>query len=512
MSPRTSQLKAGLLSLIFGAAGAAGVASPALPDYAPGAGVDGAALEQIGTWALAEYEVPGAAVAVVRDGKILFAAGFGVRDLESGEPVTKDTTFQLASVSKTFAAAAAAAMVDGGKLAWDQPASQVLPSFAMHDDYATEWVNMRDFLVHRAGFPAFFGDLFDHLGYSRADIIHRIRFVKPAYSFRDHPEYSNIGFFLAGEMVAAAGGAPFHEVVRQRIFEPLGMTRSGVAKTLIAAGGDVARPHAVVDGKLRVVPPNLSAVFVSAGGLASSASDLAAYLEMLAGGGEFRGRRVLSPESVQAIFEPVIAEEPGFAEFPPIDENSGFDYSPGWGIYHYNGLRIAEKGGALDGIRTLLVLVPQQKFGIAVLANRNLTALPEAVRAAILQREFGRAGEADLQPAIREQSRKIEQLLLAPQTRPEKPAAPAHALSDYTGVFTSDLFGQWEIAAKDGALEVMAGPARYRGSLTPWDGETFHLLWPGVISAPVEVEFRSNKSGRVVAFDYLGYEFRRVGE
>ena len=338
--------KLAVLLFLLAAAGPA-FASSQLPGYQPGAGVDEASVEQIARWALAEYKVPGVAVAVVRDGKPVFVGGFGVRDLDSGKPVTKDTAFQLASVSKTIAAAAAGLMVDDGKLKWEQPASQVLPSFALHTDYATRWANIRDFLVHRAGFPGFFGDLFDHLGYSRPDIVHRIRFVEPAYSFRDHPEYSNIGFFLAGEMVAAVGGAPFDEVVRQRIFGPLGMNRSGVAATMAESDGDMARPHAVVDGKLRVVPPNLSRVFIAAGGLASSASDLASYLMMLAGDGEFSGRRVLSPDAVRTIFEPVIAEEPGFAEFPPIDANSGFDYSPGWGIYHYNGLRVAEKGGAL---------------------------------------------------------------------------------------------------------------------------------------------------------------------
>ncbi|MBE2180691.1 MAG: serine hydrolase [Chthoniobacterales bacterium] len=483
-----------------------------LPGYEPGAGVDEASLEQICRWALEEYKVPGTAVAVVRDGKPFFAAGFGVRDLDSGEPVTEDTIFQLASVSKTFAAAAVAAMVDEGKLQWEQPAAEVLPSFAMHEAYATRWVNARDFLVHRAGFPGFFGDLFDHLGYSRPDIIHRIRFVKPGYSFRDHPEYSNIGFFLAGEMAAAAAGAPFDEIVRSRIFEPLGMKRSGVASVLFSDDDNISRSHAGKEGSLRVVPSNLSAVFIAAGGLASSASDLSDYLVMLANGGESGGRRILSPEAVHAIFEPVIAEEPGFAEFPPIDGNSGFDYTPGWGVYHYNGLRILEKGGALDGIRTILVLVPQKKFGIAVLANRNLTALPEAIRAAILQREFGRDGEEDLQPAIREKSHKIEELLLAPQERPENPAPPAHPLEAYTGVFTNDLFGQWEIAVKDAALEVIAGPARYHGALTPWDGEVFHLLWPGVISAPVDVRFAVDDRKRIVSFDCMGYEFRRVGE
>lgn len=506
-APRAVKVTALLMLLA-----ASSPAAPLLPDYRPGTGLDEKSIDAISRWALEEYGVPGAAVAVVRDGRPFYAAGFGVRNLDSGEPVTADTIFLLASVSKPLAATAAAIMVDEERLTWDRPASEVLPSFAMHEAYATQWVNIRDFLVHRAGFPLFFGNLFDHLGYSRPDIIHRIRFVQPGYSFRDHPEYSNIGFFLAGEMAAAAGGMSFADLVHQRIFEPLGMTRSGVAEELLAKGGDVSQPHAGEDGQLRVVPPNLSAVFLAAGGLASSASDLAKYLTMLTNEGEFEGKRVLSPEAVQTLFRPVIASDLGLAEFPPIDEHSGFDYSPGWGIYHYNGLQIVEKGGALDGIRTILVVVPQKKFGIVVLANRNLTALPEAIRAAILQQEFGREGEADLQPAIRERSLMIDKLLLATDPRPENPAPPEHSPEDYTGVFNNDLFGQWEVAREDDTFAVLAGPARYRGALTPWDGEIFQLLWPGVISGPVDVKFTSDAQGRVVSFDYKGYEFRRVGE
>ncbi|MCP9791879.1 serine hydrolase [Vulcanococcus limneticus Candia 3F8] len=517
MAPRTLTRPhtAGLLALAP-LLMAASLPPAGLPGYAPGTGVDAAAARRISRWALAEYAVPGAAIALVQDGRLTLVEGFGVRDLASGAPTTADTVFQLASVSKTFTAATVAALVDRKKLGWEQPMVSLLPGFRLQDAYAGQWVNARDLLSHRAGFPAFFGDLFDHLGYGDADVLRRIRYVEPATSFRDRPAYSNIGFFLAGELAAQAGGQPFPELTRSLIVEPLAMTRTGVASRLIGDGSnpdaltDISRSHAVVNGRLQVVPPNLSALFIAAGGFASNATDLGRFITLLARGGEIDGRRVLSEAAVKAMFEPVIAEEPGFAEFPPIDAHSGFDYSPGWGVYHYNGLKVLEKGGALDGVRTLLVVVPQKRFAVAILANRNLTALPEAVRAALLQQAFGRPGEADLQPAIRAKAQDIERLLLAAEPRPADAKPPARPLAAYTGTYRNDLWGTWTVAERDGALEVQAGPARYRAPLTPWNGETFALRWPGVLSSPVQVPFRRDAAGRMSGFDYLGYGFRRV--
>ncbi len=487
-----------------------------LPGYAPGSGVDAAAARRISRWALAEYAVPGVAIALVQDGQLLLAEGFGVRDLASGEPTTADTVFQLASVSKSITATTVAALVDRNKLGWDQPMVSLLPQFRLADAYAGRWVNARDLLTHRAGFPAFFGDLFDHLGYDRADVLSRIRYMQPASSFRERPAYSNVGFFLAGELAAAAGGQPFTDLAASLIFEPLAMTRTGTATALIGAGSaagaldDVSRSHALVEGRLQVVPPNLSGLFIAAGGFASSASDLGRLLTLLAGGGEIDGRRLLSPQAIQELFEPVIAEEPGFAEFPPIDADSGFDYAPGWGVYHYNGLRVLEKGGALDGVRTLVLVVPQKRFAVAVLANRNLTALPEAVRAALLQQAFGRPGEADLQPLIRDQARQLEGLLLAVEPKPADPRPPSLPLEAYTGTFVNPLFGSWTVVQRAGGLEVLAGPARHRASLGPWDGDSVQLLWPEVISSPVAVPFAIEPGGVVSGFSYEGYRFRRL--
>jgi hypothetical protein len=172
---------------------------------------------------------------------------------------------------------------------------------------------------------------------------------------------------------------------------------------------------------------------------------------------------------------------------------------------------VLEKGGALDGVRTLVLVVPQKRFAVAILANRNLTVLPEAVRAALLQQAFGRPGEADLQPEIQARGRRLESQLLAVEPRPADPKPPALPLSAYAGTYRNELFGSWTITEREGPLEVLAGPARYRAALSPWNGETFHLRWPGVLSSPVEVRFQSERGGRVSGFGYLGYRFRREG-
>ena len=484
------------------------------PEFQPGGGLDEKSLREFVAATMADYRVPGAAVAVVKDGKAFFVEGFGVLEEGGGAKVDGETIFQLASVSKTFAAAATAAVVGEGKIGWNQPVSEVLAGFEMATPYATEWMHSRDLLAHRAGFEGFFGDLFDHLGYSRSDVLGRIRYVEPGYSFRDHPEYSNLGFFVAGEAAAKANGSTFEELVAEKVTGPLGMTRTGRASELL--GGDdanVSGHHQILDGEVVVIPKaNLSDVFVAAGGLASSAADLSRYLEMLLAEGEFEGREVLTADNVAELFEPVIADAPGFAEFPPIGAGSGFDYSPGWGIYHYAGRRIVEKGGALDGIRTVLVVVPEAGLGIAVLANLNLTAFPEAVRAGILQRALGQPGEASLQPAIRRQADGIQEMLMAPEEAPTDPKPIPRPLEDYVGTYTNDLYGTWRIELNSGPdpgevpLIVLAGAAGYRGTVVPWDGDEMRVSWPIVINVPTEIKFGDGR------FTYRGYVFVRSGE
>ncbi len=164
------------------------------------------ALDKFITESLAKYQVPGAAIAVVQDGKVVLAKGYGVRDVDTNAAVDENTIFQLASVTKSLTGAAVAKVVDEGKLDWDTPITNYLPEFAGYDPYMTRWMTMRDLLAMRTGWQAFTGDAIDSFGYDREQIIHQMRYFEPAYSLRDVAQYSNMGFFVAGEVAARAAG------------------------------------------------------------------------------------------------------------------------------------------------------------------------------------------------------------------------------------------------------------------------------------------------------------------
>src|SRR5436305_7301190 len=213
-------------------------------------------LDSFITRTLQQYQVPGAAVAVVRDGKVVLVKGYGVRNVTKPGAVDENTIFQLASVTKTLTAAAAATVVDEGKLDWDKPIFNYLPEFVGYDSYMTRWLTERDLLAQRTGWPAFTGDQLDSFGYDRPEILRRLRFFKPRYSLREVAQYSNPGFFVAGEVAARASKQSWNDLVKKRLFLPLGMKRSGtVVKDL--KDNNLSAAHALIDGKMQVVEPSI---------------------------------------------------------------------------------------------------------------------------------------------------------------------------------------------------------------------------------------------------------------
>lgn len=449
--------------------------------------------------AMEEYDVPGVSVTVVKDNDVVYLKGFGVRKIGSDLKVDENTIFQLASVTKTFTAASVGVMVDQGKVGFDEEVINILPDFALKDPYPTRYTTPRDLLAHRTGLPAFTGDLLDHLGYSREEVIKKVRFVEPACSFRDEANYSNIGFFLAGETAASAAGSSWEDLVRTSLLKPLAMNRSGFTDS-IERQSNAAFPHAEIDGETRIVPYNKQMILAPAGAMTSTASDMAHYMIMLLDGGKYLGREVLKPGTVSQMFVSSMVDEPGFAELPPISENTGFDYGLAWGIYYWKNHKILEKGGALDGMRSVTVLVPDIKLGITVLANMNLTILPEAVRADVLERYLGEA-DYDIQAEIKERSQRIAEMLnIDGPPKIKNPKPPSLDLRGYTGSYENNLYGVFKIVLKEGSLSVLAGPAQYKGTLTHANYDTFYLNWPIVINAPDETTFVIDSKGKFTEF------------
>jgi CubicO group peptidase (beta-lactamase class C family) len=459
---------------------------------------------------LKEYAVPGAAVAVVRDGKVALVKGYGVRNATKPGAVDENTIFQLASVTKTLTATATATVVDEGKLDWDKPIFNYLPEFVGYDPYMTRWLTERDLLAMRTGWPAFTGDQLDFFGYDRAEILRRLRFFKPRYSLREVAQYSNPGFFVAGEVAARCARKSWNELVEQGLFKPLEMSRSGtVIKALQDPNATAA--HALVDGKIAVVEPSELDVTGAASSGTSTAADMSKLMLMLLNKGTYNGKRIVKPETVAEMFKRSMVSAIDFTDLPPISDATGFYYGLGVGSYDYAGHQIIEKGGALAGVRTIIVLVPGKNAGIVVLANLNLTAFPEAVRAYFLNQLLGIDPEADQKKisALNEQLKK----LMAPPPAPKSPGKFNAPLQSLVGVYENDYYGRCEILPDGKGVKIQFGPAKYPASLKHWNNGAFMMQFPGATQVPVVTTFMIGEDGNAESFESesLGV-FTRVRE
>jgi len=482
-----------------------GHSAPAAPVNEPIANLDAFI-----TRALKEYQVPGAAVAVVQNGKPVLLKGYGVRDVIKSGAVDENTIFQLASVTKTLTGAAAGIVVDEGKLEWDKPIFNYLPEFVGYDPYMTRWLTERDLLAQRTGWPAFTGDQLDSFGYDRPEILRRLRFFKPRYSLREVAQYSNPGFFVAGEVAARASKQSWNDLVEKRLFKPLEMSRSG---TVIKAlqDGNATAAHALVDEKIVVVEPSELDVTGAASSGTSTAADMSKLMLMFLNKGTYNGKRILKPETIEEIFKRSMVSKIDFTDLPPISDKTGFYYGLGVGSYDYAGHQIIEKSGALAGVRTTLVLVPDKNAGIVVLANLNLTAFPEAVRAYFLNQVLGIDPETD-QKQIFDLNQQLKKLMAPPPT-PTNPGKFNGTLQSLVGLYENDYYGPCEILKDGDALKVQCGPAKYPATLKHWNNGAFLLQFPGATQVPSVTAFMIGEDGNAIGFsnEALGF-FRRVQE
>ena len=457
-----------------------------------------------------EYQIPGAAIAIVQGGKVVFAKGYGVRDVNKPGAVDENTIFQLASVTKSLTGAAVASVVDEGKLDWDTPIFNYLPEFVGYDPYMTRWLTERDLLAMRTGWPEFQGDLLDSFGYNRVEILRQLRYFKPSYSLREVAQYSNPGIFVAGEVAARVANQSWNDLVEKRVFAPLGMTRSGtVVKGLQDSNQSAA--HAFMDGKIQVVEPSILDTTGAASSGTSTASDMAKFMQLLLNKGSYNGKPILKPESVAEMFKRSMVSKLEFSELPPISETTGFYYGLGVDSYDYAGHHVIEKAGALAGVRTVMTLVPDKNAGIFIAANLNLTTFPEAVRAYYLNQQFGIDPETD-QKKILEADAQIAKLV-APPPAPANPGKFVGTLQSLVGVYENDYYGRCQILPDGDTLKVECGPAKYPATLKHWNNGAFVMKFPGATQAPTFTTFEIGEDGNAESFTHeeMGV-FTRVKE
>src|SRR6266446_7983851 len=295
------------------------------------------ALDSFVARVLKTFEVPGLAVAIVKDGKVVLAKGYGVRKLGETTPVDEKTLFGIGSNTKAFTSAALATLVDEGKISWDDPVYQRLPGFQMYDPYVSHEMTIRDLLTHRSGMGLGEGDLlfWPHSTFTREDIIYRLRFMKPASSFRSRFAYDNLLYIAAGQIIPAVTGKSWEDYIRGRILLPLGMATTNLSNAAFKPGDNYAWPHSKLDGKLQVID------FINldnagpAGSINSSAAEMAKWVTLQLNRGKFPNSdaRLFSERQSREMWSAQTILPAGEGPGPLAGLNSKFaDYGLGWGL------------------------------------------------------------------------------------------------------------------------------------------------------------------------------------
>jgi CubicO group peptidase (beta-lactamase class C family) len=293
-----------------------------------------------------------------------------VRELGKNTPVDEHTLFAIASCSKAFTAAALAVLIDEGKIRWEDPVIRYLPELQLCDPWVTREMQVRDLLSHRSGLATFGGDLVWYwTKYDRKEVLRRIRYLKPVSSFRSQYGYQNIMFIAAGEIIPAVTGKTWDEFVRERFFIPLGMTTTITTHREIRTDGNVAAPHNEYQNKLRVIKHYENDNMAPAGGIISSIHELAQWMRLQLGQGTYQGRRIFSAAASRMMWSPHIFQ-PISPQAQQRQPSTHFQaYGLGWGLRDYEGRKIVTHGGAIDGMTSRIMLVPEEKLGVMVVTN-----------------------------------------------------------------------------------------------------------------------------------------------
>ena len=436
---------------------------------------------------LQTFEVPGMAVAVVKDGKVVLQKGYGVRKLGEPARVDADTLFGIGSNSKAFTTAALATLVDAGKLSWDDPVYESLPGFQMYDPYVAKELRIRDLLSHRGGLGVGEGDLmlWPRNSYTRDDLVYRLRFLKPASSFRSRFAYNNLMFVAAGQVVARVSAQSWDDYLRQKLFLPLGMNRTNTSVDAYRAGADWAFPHSKVEGKLQAVAfLNLDNAG-AAGSINSSAADMARWLLAQLNRGRIPGSdtRVFSEKSAEAMWTEqtiIPVEEEWTADVPALRPRFA-GYGLGWFLRDYKGRKLVGHPGGVTGYVSRVLLVPEENLGVVILTNAEKWPAFESVLYHILDAYLGGPTQDYIAAfaAVDAKKRKDadETMRKAEQARPVD-SKPSLALEKYAGDYSDPWFGKILIRADHGGL-ILQLPLTQNvaADLQHWQFDTFKAHW-----------------------------------
>lgn len=452
------------------------------------------------------FEVPGMGIAIVKDGQVVLARGYGLKRLGSGDKVDANTRFGIASNTKAFTALALGMLVEEGKLQWDSPVVNYLPQFMMWDFWVTRQITVRDILVHRSGLGLGAGDLlwWPPSTYTPQEIMRQLRYIEPATSFRSAYAYDNVLYLVAGQLIQAVSGKSWSDFVTERILRPVGMTEATTTHASAAdAGGNVASTHARVDGKVQVVKPFSDPNTDPAGGINAGAADMARWMIAQMDSGRVGNSRLWKASTTRqqwSLVTPIGTGVPPKEIAPYAANFSG--YGLGFFLRDYRGEKMVTHTGGLPGYVSLLMMLPNKKLGVVVLTNQESGAAFQAIGLHVLDYYlnvpafdwlggYGRlAARGDSINAA------TNSATTASRDSTSRPSLP---LAGYAMTYTDPWYGPITVTLEGGALVMRFDHTpSLVGDLTHWQYDTWLVKWRDrELRADAFVTFTLDESGKV---------------
>ena len=459
----------------------------------------------------------GIAVAVIKDGKVVHAKGYGVATIKGKEKVDENTLFAIASNSKSFTAAALAILVDEGKLTWQDKVVDHIPEFKMYDSYVTANFTIQDLLTHRSGLGLGAGDLMffpDGSNFTIKDIVKSFQYQKPVSAFRTKFDYDNLLYMVAGEVVARASGMSWSDFVEKRIMNPLGMNRSAGLYQNLKDKKNTAMPHAVVKGELKQLEPyqNLGDAIGAAGGIYSSVNDLSKWLIMHmndAKYGETLQTQLITPVNHKEMFRPHTLIN--FNVKPDARSKSHLNaYGLGWGIEDQLGKILISHTGGLPGMLSRTAMVPELNLGVVVLTNTDPGGYSfQTISAAILDSYLGKPKRDEISRAaqfVKANENAGDSVTTAVWNTVKNTKSDHLKLNNFTGNYRDNWFGEVKIAIKDGQLLFSSARSpKLRGLMFFYKANTFAIKWDyNDMECDAFATFTTDEEGRATGIRMKG--------
>ncbi len=467
--------------------------------------------------AMRAHGVPGMAIAIVEDGKPVLAKGWGVRKLGATDQVDADTIFPTGSTGKAITAAALAVLVDDGKLAWDDKVIDHIPWFRMYDPWVTNEMTVRDLLVHRSGLGLGAGDLMfvPTSSRSRADTVRALRYIKPATSFRSGYAYDNLLYSVAGQLIEEVSGKTWEVFVRERVLKPAGMDSSVTEQSARFANPNRAWPHARTNGPVRGMGAQavlderktLGDNGAPAGGLSSSANDMAHWLQVQLGKGTWSANgqpvKVFSEAQSKQMWTPVVlTPTPAWPGKLAAASPKFTSYALGWSVRDYRGEKVLDHGGAVFGVQAYVAMIPDRNFGLAVLMNSEDTQAMRGVALEIIDHYLG-APDTDWVAAFDEfldarVDGGLKALEESAKTRAKTAGKASLPIAQYAGRYNDPWYGAMDIKATGAGLRVdFTRTPGMTGRLEHTQLDTFRTVWDDPTIEPAYLTFALGAEGKV---------------